>query len=711
MKTTGTFSRSIWVAMALLVSTFIFGASSASAQCALSVTDSVISLDAKADAYAYTVIVVENTSTEKVAVVATITGADAKAFSLSLSEFSIEGKGKKEVKVKFLSSSLLNSLRATASLNLATGGAICKMIPLIGIKAQSNENHLSVDPSTYAFPSSHDSGKQVCKDFTVTNVGTAVAYIQGWTLNTDSKSYTLSSSPASVEVIQPGATVKITLCFTQATSVVAGSKGYILVNYSYTQDPKEWSHLTISFSNNGNDDPNTGNGAVIDPSKYSFPVTEIGKESCKEFTVINKGTTTLYIPSWMLSTDSKDFSTPASTTDVKEVAPGQSLTIKVCYTPTTTAHQSGYLVVSYSFTKDPKEYSKLQAFFSAGTEVKDTTKNSSCVGMEPKDGWKTGVLLGGSEDRILILANKTQSVVAVTGINITGEDAKAFILGNITLPASIPVGGSIEIPYTFKPYAVNGVAKEKYYAGITFTLDGSNGGATCGSYSSNLLGYSLKEHKDDAKDSSGHSVAIPISTTEKQTIGLSNRGIEESYTLLFVNNLNVDVTVQSLSMKEGTYYTITATNPSTTPFIIKPNETFTVTISFKASDGLVHKDALVIVADHNITSTEIGIEGINYSLASVKGAVLPEGVSVSVNPVPAKSDLTVTIAGIRSANIEVIDILGNTIATATTTGEWKWNGQTSVGSAASNGAYIVRIAGMSNDGSSFVTSKRVIIAK
>jgi hypothetical protein len=111
------------------------------------------------------------------------------------------------------------------------------------------------------------------------------------------------------------------------------------------------------------------------------------------------------------------------------------------------------------------------------------------------------------------------------------------------------------------------------------------------------------------------------------------------------------------------------------------------------------------VIDHAITTTEIGLEGINYVAAGVKNT-LPEGVSISVSPVPSHSDVNVTLGGVRSAQIEVVDLLGNTISSATATSEWKWNGNN-----AGNGSYIVRISGVSANGESFVTSKRIIIAK
>ncbi|HEY6171403.1 MAG TPA: T9SS type A sorting domain-containing protein, partial [Candidatus Kapabacteria bacterium] len=86
-------------------------------------------------------------------------------------------------------------------------------------------------------------------------------------------------------------------------------------------------------------------------------------------------------------------------------------------------------------------------------------------------------------------------------------------------------------------------------------------------------------------------------------------------------------------------------------------------------------------------------------------------VAIFVSPNPAQSDVKVDFAGTTHANIEVMDMLGNTIARGETSGDWTWNGKTVSGTTAANGAYIIRIAGTSISGEQFITSKRVILQK
>ena len=717
MNTTGTFLRSAWVTMLILASTFLFGARSASAECHLASSSQSVVLEAKAGTDGVsTTIVITNNGTDSVLVHGKLSGDNASLFTVTPMEFRLAGGGKKEVTVKF---SLINSTleKATATLTFSVGTSTCLTIPLYGTKAATGgDNHLVVDPASFTFTAA-DSGHQNCKDFIVTNKGTATAYIQGWAMgdvyvaanndwvvSADAKAaYSLTAANPNVIEVQAGATVKISLCYTPLAKTVASSKGSIVVKYSYTQNPTEWNKLTISFNANGNQNSGGDNYITIDPAKYVFPATDSGKQICKEFVVKNMGKATVFISAWLLSTDSHDFTMDASTTQVLEIAAGASTTIHVCYNASgNRAQQSGYLTVKYSFILNVQEYSKANAYFSTSGDVNHDTP---CLGSEPKNGdMKIGVLLGASSDvRFLVLTNKTQAVVKVNSVTVVGEDAKAFVI-TATLPVEIAVGGSVEIPYIFTPFAINGAAKEYYSAHANFELTGTaSGGVACKAFSATLYGLSLKVHHDGDKDSNGHSIAIPIS--EKKVIGLVNIGIKQTYTLLFVNNLDVDVTVKSISMRDGIYYKVTAPDASAMPFVVKPNETFTVSISFESSDRFVHKDALVIVADHMATNYEFDFEGINSAAASVKNT-LPEGVAISVSPVPSHSDVSVVLGGVRSAQIEVIDLLGNTISSAKATTDWKW-----IANGAGNGSYIVRISGVSTNGESFVTSKRIILAK
>lgn len=547
-------------------------------------------------------------------------------------------------------------------------------------------------------------GASVSKTFYVKSLSDGASTAQITIDGVDAAQFTVH--PSTIEFTGIHQKKEVTITYTPASNTLRASatisvSGMGMVCYSGL--------LVGALSD---DNPSGDNKIVVDPMQYVFPSTPVGQESCKEFTVVNKGTTSAWISGWSLMTDwTNDFTTDATTADVKELKAGESLKIKVCYKPIEqrTGAVSGYLVINYSFEQNPAEWNKIKAWFGTKTAGNDTTFTKLCLKQgETTDDWRSQVSLDSTGNRILRIVNPSSSEIIIINGVLDGEDAKAFMLG-VAFPINVPANSTLEIPFTFTPYATSaGTAKEKYFAYAVFTLQG-NGTNFCTSFKAVLYGYSIFIHNGD-KDSTKDNVGIPIFGKDKTTIGLSNRGIKESYTLLFYNNLDVDLTVKEIYMKVGEFFKVTETSPASTPFVLKPGEEMTVTISYESTDKMIHKDALVIVADKAADVIEIGLEGGDFAALSVK-PILPAGVAVFVSPNPAQSDVKVDFAGTTHANIEVMDMLGNTVARGETSSDWTWNGKTVSGTIAANGAYIIRIVGTSISGEQFVTSKRVILQK
>ena len=73
------------------------------------------------------------------------------------------------------------------------------------------------------------------------------------------------------------------------------------------------------------------------------------------------------------------------------------------------------------------------------------------------------------------------------------------------------------------------------------------------------------------------------------------------------------------------------------------------------------------------------------------------------------TNVTANLTGVRSANVEVYDILGSPIYSTSVATQWTWNATTSNGSRVAAGAYIVRFNGVTNEGVTFVTSKQIVV--
>jgi hypothetical protein len=133
-----------------------------------------------------------------------------------------------------------------------------------------------------------------------------------------------------------------------------------------------------------------------------------------------------------------------------------------------------------------------------------------------------------------------------------------------------------------------------------------------------------------------------------------------------------------------------------------------VSIKYTATDNLVHTDTLIIDADHSLTSaSEFVLEGSPETSAAVH-AMDNSTVNVSIVPNPVSTNLTARIVGTNAAMIEVYDMLGTMVTSASVTNQWNWNTMSN-GQPVAAGVYILRFNGIGTDGNPFVISKRVVI--
>jgi hypothetical protein len=499
--------------------------------------------------------------------------------------------------------------------------------------------------------------------------------------------------------LQPGETYSLEVCYKPTGQDHLYATGKVIVAYEIGSDDRKLYIALSSGTNSGGGDK----VVFITPNQYKFPATAIGETKCEEFYMINRTDGAVTVTNLAIESDVEVFTFSIDRATPFNLSAGDSAKIVICYTPTDAANNGAKGTLAATYTPDGGTTTK-----NVYTTFYATYEKPACMAADEGDDWKEPILIGGKDDRILIIANKTNADITITEIRVAGEDAKAFTI-NATTPITVPAMGKVEIPFTFAPYPGQlGYIKEKYIAAVVLSLTSDQ----CEVFETHVWGYGLVGHDD--KDSSNNSVAIKLfpGANEKQTIGLSNRGIKESYTLLFVNNYDKDVTVQSISLAVGEKFKIAATDPATTPFTLKPSETFTVTIEFESVDGLLYKDKLIIVSDFAATALEFDLQGINAekALSSVSRG-LPDGVSVALMPNPMRSDLTVDVEGIRSAKIEVSDVLGAPIIRTIAAGDWKWNGRMANGTLAPAGTYFVRVQGESSNGERFVTTQRIVVER
>jgi hypothetical protein len=89
---------------------------------------------------------------------------------------------------------------------------------------------------------------------------------------------------------------------------------------------------------------------------------------------------------------------------------------------------------------------------------------------------------------------------------------------------------------------------------------------------------------------------------------------------------------------------------------------------------------------------------------------LPSGVTFTTAPNPMTTSLTVNVNGVRSSDVSIYTTNGIMLTSSAVTNSWTWDGSVN-GFPMPNGAYIVRISGMSADGTPFAATRKIVLNK
>ncbi len=197
-----------------------------------------------------------------------------------------------------------------------------------------------------------------------------------------------------------------------------------------------------------------------------------------------------------------------------------------------------------------------------------------------------------------------------------------------------------------------------------------------------------------------------------QSIVMKSHGNGANVVLQFTNNLTTSVTVTNMSLVSGKNFTIVSGAPSIyRPAKLAPGQTISMKVAFKSTDFVLHTDQLQVTSNSSQVLSTITLTGIQVAAASVSNS-LPIGVTITALPNPMTSRLKVDLSGVNSAAVAIYDINGKTVlSTSITSTEWIWNGTATDGSALVAGTYIVRLTGLSTEGTPFLSTQKIILAR
>lgn len=682
--------------LALLFSMTFVNSQTASADCGftLSSNDQVWTFSAYPGASQTRSLTITNTSGVTLTLNLAITGSDA--FSVNHTQITLHAgdTASVEIGITFHPGSTARG-SVEGKLTITKANTDCNLsLGLIGsVTVNNSTDALVADPHEFSFGAVALDTTPPCQYITVTNKTNSPVIITGWD-RCDNNDFSINASFTALDTLPGGQAVHFKVCYTPNSAHLQATCS-ITIHY-ITTDPVSDGHTTvISFGGSVKTTTNGGDAALVaDPHEFNFGTVAVGTKVCHDIIVTNKSTATLLnFTQFVKNCDNPDITITPGMFDI--FAPGTSKTVTICFTPSRAGEQ---LSCSYSLKYSNPNTShdgSLVIYFSgnSGTDS-NTTHHTVCLHTEQGANYHDAVVVGGTAEHTLYLINTSSFAITINSATITGVNANLFAVTS-TLPLTVPANSTnTTLTYTFSPVSNS---SEGFKAELNLNISGDS--IQCEHATGVLIGFVV--HSNANMDST----VRPLFPNEKRTLGVEGNGRVTSTTFYFTNNLSVDCTVNKVYLADGTFFTITSTIPTPTPFVLHPGDNLTVVVTYTATDNLVHHDHLMIDANHNLQAQDFDLQGVQLTAASVTN-VLPAGVAISVSPNPASNYLTVDMAGIRSADVQVIDLLGKTVAATKSNTTWRWN--------ASNftaGSYIVRVAGESMNGEQFVASKRVIVSK
>jgi len=221
------------------------------------------------------------------------------------------------------------------------------------------------------------------------------------------------------------------------------------------------------------------------------------------------------------------------------------------------------------------------------------------------------------------------------------------------LPVTVPAHSSDKsLNYTFSALSDFG-GRFIDYGHATLDLTGDS--VQCSTVGTYLIGNVAKPG-----GGSGYDTTIrPLFPSDQRNLTFAGNGKPVTIRFTFTNNLNVDCTVNGITLQNGTFFTITMTNPTPTPFVVHPGGDVDVWIIYNAKDKLIHTDSLIIDATHNLQSVIFTLQGVQ----SVSAEVPVESSEPVVETTPNPASGMITVQGIPDnvQSISIMNVLGEVV--------------------------------------------------
>lgn len=428
----------------------------------------------------------------------------------------------------------------------------------------------------------------------------------------------------------------------------------------------------------------------VSPEVLDFGTIKRGEKVCKSITITNNSAGTIKAK-FSLGHYTEDFNIPTDVNEI-EIAAKSHASFDVCFEP-----KSGELytrdVVQIVYVDHNGHENHLTVHLTGAVHHEIDTTVHNCL-MAPKEVFIGPAMVGSSAEGHIYLVNNGRTTITITRGEITGINEEGFKITS-TFPIVIQAQGKAIVNVEFSPTDAN---IERYAAGATLYLEGADAG--CESNTIIVYGEILRDHREDIRN--------PIFNETKQAIGIKWDANVHAAKLIFFNNLQEEVTVNGVSLRDGSKFKIFGTSP-VLPATLQPGAELILEIQITALFDGHFTDEIIFETDHSTAGeSNFDLQGLKQ-LASVEPGT-SMNVRVTLAPNPAREQVRIETQNAASASIEICDILGSVVAKQHGT-SWTWQAADQSGQHVADGVYFVRVTGVTTEGEPFVSTTQVVVAR
>ena len=329
---------------------------------------------------------------------------------------------------------------------------------------------------------------------------------------------------------------------------------------------------------------------------------------------------------------------------------------------------------------------------------------SQCLALSAQDYSFSATRPGDSSSVTVSYTNASSDTVSITGmtcastgsniIHPTYSSAPSFPI--VLAPgATGSIGMTMTIPMHFTTSEVSATLT------LTSLGHGSNG-LPCHNAVAYLTGKTLVPLVDTSD--------VDMHPGSGATISLSSDASMTDHLIRFHNNSSpakqVYVRNAALTGTDASYFSVVSAWTSSGNDTLGSGDEYELVLrldptslrSYSADIALTIEDALTTIVYHvNVTPKKLGVAP-SFDQATA--------IDMRIYPNPSHGVATISLVGTSRARFEVLDLLGRVVMSGPDATEWTIS---SLGQTLGQGAYFVRATGVTESGTPFVTTKRLVV--